>query len=322
MTKMIRRFLVSTAALGLAVVTSSASADSANPDNNAATHAGRASVYKSGAFDNNNSLEEVSTTTAIRSMFDKSGNPTVGSTRIWKVLEHGEKLECLSCIPLVAGLLYDAQPKTREIAAWWLRRRIFGVFDDGKVYSQVIDTLGDASQPPTRRAYAASALGEFLLFAGREPLAAAIRNDESPVVRQAAVAALERMNTDGPKHELSVAMGDGDVSVRLAAVHAATRINVFTDVSAIAGLVGDEQASVRQAAAAALGTMRVTDSVDSLVMLSSPENEPDANVRKAAVWSLGLIGDAAGADAIVSAQSDPNAFVRDAARAASLRLAL
>jgi len=318
MTKMIRRFLVSTAALGLAAVTSSASAD----NNAAATHAGRASVYKSGAFDNNNSLESVSTTTAIRSMFDKNGNPTVASTRIWQVLEHGEKLECLSCIPLVAGLLYDAQPKTREIAAWWLRRRIFGVFDDGKVYSQVIDTLGDSSQPETRRAYAASALGEFLLFAGRAPLAAAIRNDGSALVRQSAVAALERMNTDGPKHELSVAMGDGDVSVRLAAVHAATRINVFTDVAAIAGLVGDEQASVRQAAAAALGTMRVSDSVDSLVMLSSPENEPDANVRKAAVWSLGLIGDAGGADAIIAAQKDPNAFVRDAARAASLRLAL
>ena len=79
---------------------------------------------------------------------------------------------------------------------------------------------------------------------------------------------------------------------------------------------------MRQAAAAALGTMRVSDSVDSLVMLSSPENEPDANVRKAAVWSLGLIGDAGGADAIIAAQKDPNAFVRDAARAASLRLAL
>jgi len=44
MTKMIRRFLVSTAALGLAAVTSSASADTSN---DAATHAGRATVYKS-----------------------------------------------------------------------------------------------------------------------------------------------------------------------------------------------------------------------------------------------------------------------------------
>jgi hypothetical protein len=317
MTKMIRRFLVSTAALGLAVVSSTASAD-----NTPATHAGRAAVYQSSSFDHNNSLESVSTPTAIRSMFDKNGSPTVGSTRIWQVLEHAEKLECLSCIPLVAGLLYDAQPKTREISAWWLRRRIFGVFEQGGVYSQVIDTLGDASQADSRRARAASALGEFLIFAGREPLATAIRNDGSALVRQSAVAALERMNTDGPSHELSFAMGDGDVTVRMAALHAATRINVFTDVSAIAGLVGDTEAPVRQAAAAALGTMRVSDAVDSLVMLSSPENEPDASVRKSAVWSLGQIGDASAADAIVAALHDPNAFVRDAAKAASLRLAL
>jgi HEAT repeat protein len=130
------------------------------------------------------------------------------------------------------------------------------------------------------------------------------------------------MNTDGPDHELSVAMGDGEVTVRLAALHAATRINVFTDVASIAGLVGDTEAPVRQAAAAALGTMRVGDAVDSLIMLSSPENEPDASVRKSAVWSLGQIGDAAGAEAILAAQHDPNAFVRDAAKAASLRLAL
>ena len=318
MTKMIRRFLVSTAALGLAVVSSTASADNNTP----ATHAGRASVYKSSSFDNNNSLEAVSTPAAIRSMFDKNGNPTVGSTRVWQVLEHGEKLECLSCIPLVAGLLYDAQPKTREIAAWWLRRRIFGVFGEGQVYSQVITALGDQSQSESKRARAANALGEFLTFSGREPLAKAIRNDGSALVRQSAVAALERMNTDGPAHELSFAMGDSDTTVRLAALHAATRINVFTDVSAIAGLVGDTEAPVRQAAAAALGTMRVKDALDSLIMLTSPENEPDASVRKSAVWSLGQIGDAAASEAIVAAMHDPNAFVRDAAKAASLRLGL
>ena len=186
----------------------------------------------------------------------------------------------------------------------------------------MLATLGDASQSETRRASAASALGEFLTFSGREPLATAIRNDGSALVRKSAVAALERMNTDGPAHELSFAMADGDVTVRLAALHAATRINVFTDVSAIAGMVGDAEAPVRQAAAAALGTMRVRDALDSLIMLSSPENEPDASVRKSAVWSLGQIGDASAAEAIVAALHDPNAFVRDAAKAASLRLAL
>jgi HEAT repeat protein len=316
-TKLIRRFFVSVATLGLAAVSSSASAD-----NSPLTHAGRATVYQSSSFEKNNSLEAVSTPAAIRALFNKDGNPNYASSRIWQVLEHGEKVECLSCIPLVSGLLYDTHPKTREIAAWWLRRRIFGVFGKGEVYTQVLATLADTSQHESRRAMAANALGEFLSFGGREPLANAIRNDDSALVRQAAVQALERMNTDGPGRELSLAMGDTDAKVRLAALHAATRINVFTDLESIADRIGDEEATVRQAAAAALGTMRVADAVDSLVMLTSRENEPDAAVRKSAVWSLGQIGDSAAADAIRAAENDRDPFVRDAARIAGLRLGL
>ena len=40
---------------------------------------------------------------------------------IWETLEHAERVECLSCIPAVEPLLYDANPRTREIAAWWSR---------------------------------------------------------------------------------------------------------------------------------------------------------------------------------------------------------
>ena len=38
-------------------------------------------------------------------------------------------------------------PKTREIAAWWLRRRIFGVFGPGEVYQQTVQTLADRPRP-------------------------------------------------------------------------------------------------------------------------------------------------------------------------------
>ena len=144
MTKFLKQVWVSAAALGLAAVSSSARAD-----DDPSTHAGRATVYQNLQ---DSSLEAVSTPETIRSLFDGKGNPTFAPTRVWQVLEHGEKVECLSCIPLVAGLLYDSHAKTREIAAWWLRRRIFGVFGPGEVYSQVIATLGDASQPETRRA--------------------------------------------------------------------------------------------------------------------------------------------------------------------------
>src|ERR1700704_4542963 len=53
---------------------------------------------------------------------------------IWETLEHGEKVECVDCIPSVEPLLYNPDPRTREIAAWWLRRRIFGVMGPGEVY--------------------------------------------------------------------------------------------------------------------------------------------------------------------------------------------
>src|SRR5277367_5454093 len=94
-----------------------------------------------------NSVEFLSTPDSIKSAA-VSGAPTL----IWETLEHGEKVECLDCIPLVAPLLYDSNAKTREIAAWWLRRRIFGVFGAGEVYSQTIDAL-KSNPNPVYRAY-------------------------------------------------------------------------------------------------------------------------------------------------------------------------
>ncbi|HEY3500414.1 MAG TPA: HEAT repeat domain-containing protein [Polyangiaceae bacterium] len=307
----IRRFLVSAMALGIAAVSSSSGADES-------THSGRAAVYKNLPA---NSLEKISSSEVIRSMFGSNGKPVVAPTRIWKVLEHGEKVECLNCIPLVSNLLWDSHAKTREISAWWLRRRIFGVFGPGEIYSQVVGTLGDASQSEQRRVYAANALGEFLTRSGAKYLAAAIRNDESPAVREAAVKALERMNSQGPNRELSHAMADGSEAVRLAAVRAATRVHSFTDVDSVTSLVGDVAPAIRREAAAALGTMRVGDAVDALIALTSPDIEPDAGVRMAAIWSLGQIGDSSAREAVAAAAlNDPDPFVRDAARAAGRRL--
>ena len=59
-----------------------------------------------------------------------SGSPM----EIWETLEHGESVECLDCVAAVAPLLYAGDSHTREIAAWWLRRRTFGVFGAGEVY--------------------------------------------------------------------------------------------------------------------------------------------------------------------------------------------
>ena len=91
-----------------------------------------------------------------------SGSPSL----IWETLEHGESVECLNCIPAVEPLIYDNNAEVREIAAWWLRRRIFGVFGAGEVYEHTVNAV--KSDPnPQRRAYAAYALGEFLDPGGR-----------------------------------------------------------------------------------------------------------------------------------------------------------
>ena len=311
MTNVTKRFLVSAMALGLAAVSSSASADPS-------THAGRASVYE---HLDGPSLEKVSTPQTIRAMFGSDGTPLVAPTRVWKVLEHGEKVECLSCIPLVSGLLYNSHPKTREIAAWWLRRRIFGVFGPGQVYSQVVTTLGDQAQPESRRVAAANALGEFLTMTGAKHLATAIRQDPSVEVRVASVKALERMNNQGPNQDLSFAMTDDAESVRLAAVRAATRVNVFSDVASIVALVGDESPLVRRAAADSLGAMRAKDAVEGLTVLAQRTEEADPAVRMAAIWALAQIRDVSARSVIAdAAANDPDRFVRDAATVALRRL--
>jgi hypothetical protein len=133
---------------------------------------------------------------------------------IWETLEHGERVECLDCIPSVEPLLYNPDPRTREIAAWWLRRRVFGVFGKGEVYERTLQTL--ASDPlPTKRAYAAYALGEFLAAPGIEACASAIDRDGDPTVRAAAATALGRLNDDG-RGALTKALGDTDARMKLA----------------------------------------------------------------------------------------------------------
>lgn len=274
--------------------------------------AGRAEVYKQLQPQ---SLEAVSTPEQIT----KLGASNIAPTRIWKVLEHGEKLECLQCIPVVSKLLYNSHPKTREIAAWWLRRRIFGVFGPGQVYQQTLNALGDQSESESHRVYAANALGEFLSLSGVAALRGAINTDSSAEVRGAAVAALERLNSAG-EGALVTALADADESVRLKALHATTRINSFTDAASVVALIGDDSALVRRRAAETLGVMKSEDAVAGLMVLGGASTESDASVRAAAIWALGQIGDAAAADVILEAKTDTDVSVRSAAAIAARML--
>src|SRR5215472_15236527 len=172
---------------------------------NAAAH-GFASVYGNIPADQSEEFP-LSTPDRIKSAA-ASGAPT----QVWEALEHGERLECLDCISAVAPLLYDSNAKTREIAAWWLRRRILGVFGSGEVYQQTIQTLANDADP-VRRAYAAYALGEFFAAPGIAACAQAVVNDGDGRVRAAAASALGRLNDDGGG-ALGAALRDTDSRVK------------------------------------------------------------------------------------------------------------
>jgi HEAT repeat protein len=279
----------------------------AHADTSPAAPRGPASIYKGIPADQ---IEQLTPADRIKSIAVKALTDPIPSA-VWQALEHGEKVDCLDCIPAVESLLYVKDAKTREIAAWWLRRRMVGVFGPGETYERTIQTLqtdGDA----TIRARAAEALGEFLSSGGVVPVSTALVKDPSPLVRASAAKALNRLNTVGPNGELAQALSDSDATVRMSALFAAVRVHGFVDTAAVAKLVSDPTVEVRRQAASALGSMHATDAVAALIKLTTSQ-ELDAVTRAEAAHSLGLIGDKAARDALVSAESDPDVRVRDAA---------
>jgi len=256
-------------------------------------------------------VEFISTAAAIKSAA-ASGAPSL----VWEVLEHGEKVECLDCIGAVSPLLYDSNAKTREIAAWWLRRRIFGVFGQGEVYQQTLQTLATNANP-VLRAYAANALGEFLAAPGVAACAAAL-GDSDPGVRAAAATALGRLNSDGGG-ALATAFADADPTVKLAALASAAAINSFSGVAALAALTTDATADVRRRAIEVLDALRVADAV--VPVVAAAQHDTDPGVRAAACHALGSFGDASVVPVLQTIfTSDANGLVRDQANIAMLRL--
>jgi hypothetical protein len=307
------RVLSSAVALSSFLVAGTSSAADTDTDGySASVHAGRASVYQQLP---GKSLEQVTPSERILAVARGNAAPT----EIWRTLEHGEKVECLGCIPAVSKLLFASNRKTREISAWWLRRRIFGVFGSGQIYPQLLDTAQkDGSE--TRRAYAVEALGEFLHRSGVPVVARAAVQDPSALVRASAVRALDRLNTQGPNGELAAAIADPSVDVRLAALEASVHVHVFTGIDAVVARLSDSDANVRRRAAEALGNMRAADAVAGLIAITSPEREQDAGVRAAAVSALGRIADPEGKEAVQAAESDSSPLVRSMAQIALRRL--
>lgn len=298
-----------TAMIGLAVALSSALLTGrAQSDND--TTAGTRKVYGNVALDQ---IEFLSPAERIMSV----AGSRAPATAIWETLEHAERVECLNCISAVEPLLYDAEPRTREIAAWWLRRRPFGVFGPGETYERTLGVLkGDSDA--NRRANAAYALGEFLAAPGIEACAAAVTGDREPTVRAAAAFALGRLNDDG-QGALSRAMADTDARVKVAAITAAGRVNTFKDADAVVRAAGDGDAVVRRRAAELLDHLHAKQAVTALIAMAKGDADRDA--RLAACHALGTLGDASARPTLESVlANDPDGLVRDQARIALRRL--
>lgn len=294
----------------LAAATALATTDAgANPRPVTPSGSGFQGVYGSIPADQ---AEFLSSPDAIKSAA-LSGAPTL----IWETLEHGEYVECLDCIPIVAPLLYDANAKNREIAAWWLRRRIFGVFGEGEVYQQTLNTLATDSDP-LRRMYAANAVGEFLTGAGVPSVAQALLHDGDPRVRAASASALGRLNDDGAG-ALAMSMSDTDPGVKLASLGAAGRINSFSGIAQVAALTTDPTPEVRRRAIEVLDGLNAVDAIAPVA--AAAQKDTDARVRAAACHALGVFGSSTVVQLLTNlSQNDPDQFVRDEASIALRRL--
>jgi HEAT repeat protein len=291
------------------VSTDAESAGTAQPRQVTPTGPGFAGVYGQLPA---NQAEFISSTDAIKSAA-VSGAPTL----IWETLEHGEKVECLDCISVVAPLLYDPNAKNREIAAWWLRRRVFGVFGPGEVYEQTINAL-QSDPSPVRRAYAAYALGEFFAAPGVAACAQALTTDSDAGVRAAAASALGRLNDDGAG-ALTKGLTDTDSGVRLASLASAGRINVFSGIASVAALTVDSSAEVRRRAIEVLDQLAATMALAPVA--AAAQRDPDARVRVAACHALGAFGDKSAVPVLQNLlNSDSSGFVRDMAQIALQRL--
>lgn len=223
----------------------------------------------------------------------KSASPT----SLYAMLEYGERVECFECIPLLEKkLLQSENAQTREIAAWWLRRRSFGF---GPIMLRMKKAAIDNSDPVMRER-ALQALGEFLDPHALPTLEQAATKDEQPSVRVAAVRALGRLNASAGNATLSAALSDSDATVRKAALSQVLKVSFFRDAAALIARLDDSDADVRRGAAQLAGELKIQDALDPLLGLLI--TDASAQVRQAAAIALGKLGGASAQEGLADAK--------------------
>ncbi len=201
------------------------------------------------------------------------------------LLEYGELLECVECIPLLEERMYtDEEPEVRRLAAWWLRRRMFGSL---KVEERLFEALRESADP-VRRARAAMGLGEFQSAGALPDFQRLVANDPEAIVREAVVHAAVRLNHSRSWEVLVEAMDDDETAVRLAALRGVLKVNGFAGQQAVAERLGDADPRVRRLAAQLAGKLRIASTADTLQRLLVEDDSP--LVRQAAAWALGKLG--------------------------------
>ena len=229
---------------------------------------------------------------------------TTSASRLQSLLEYGERVECMSCVPLLEErLLSDPDQGVREIAAWWLRRRPFAI---GAVMVHMRTVLADAAETPVRRARAAEALGGLMDYHAVPHLGAAVMGDSDATVRAAAVRGIALINVPAGLTFLSAALADPDVSVQEAALGSILRVNFFRDHEALMPLLGSDEDHIRRRAASVIGSLRVAEAVP--VLAAMLRGDTSESVRVQAAWALGRAGGSDARAALVEVQTAERAL--------------
>jgi HEAT repeat protein len=241
-----------------------------------------------------------------------SGSPDA----IKSELERAERLVCMSCVDMVTPLIDNQNQEIRQVAAWWLARR--GVARDVRV--QMLNRLGQPDSIAARNA--ADVLGEFHYVSSIPALSAALTNPMfSGEARAHIASALGKISRPEVVAPLTGALADSDPVVKVAAMKALQGIAGLRDASAASALLSDGELSVRVEAATTVGMFH--DANGTAALVNALQNDGSPLVRKRAAWALGEIhanSDVAGPALQKAATSDASPFVRSLATAALTRL--
>jgi HEAT repeat protein len=241
-----------------------------------------------------------------------SGSPDA----IKSELERAEFLVCVSCVDMVRPLIDSQDQGIRQVAAWWLARR-------GVARQIRVDMLNRLAQPDSIAARnAADVLGEFHYVSSIPALSAALTNPMfSGEARAHIASALGKISRPEVVAPLTGALADSDPVVKVAAMKALQGIAGLRDASAASALLSDGELSVRVEAATTVGMFH--DANGTAALVNALQNDGSPLVRKRAAWALGEIhanSDVAGPALQKAATSDASPFVRSLATAALTRL--